>query len=101
MLHAPPGIAGEQRMDDQETKATWGGNEMNTTIAVAGATGRVGRHIVAVLEERGHTAVPISRSAGINVITGDGLADALAGAACVIDAATGPSPEQQAATEFF
>jgi uncharacterized protein YbjT (DUF2867 family) len=70
-------------------------------IAVAGASGRVGRHIVDVLEERGHDVVAISRSAGVDVITGEGLAEALAGIESVVDAATGPSPEQQAATEFF
>ncbi len=65
-------------------------------IAVAGATGRVGRHIVAVLGERGDEPVPISRSNGVDVITSAGLAEALAAAYAVIDAATGPSPEQQA-----
>jgi uncharacterized protein YbjT (DUF2867 family) len=70
-------------------------------IAVAGATGRVGRHIVDVLQARGHAVVPISRSHGIDVITGKGLAAALAGVECVVDAATGPSPEQEAATTFF
>ena len=70
-------------------------------IAVAGATGRVGRHVVEVLEARGHGVVPISRSHGVDVITRDGLAAALAGVEYVIDAATGPSPEQEAATAFF
>lgn len=70
-------------------------------IAVAGATGRVGRHAVDVLEERGHDVVSISRSGGVDVVTGDGLAEALAGVDGVIDAATGASPEQQAAMEFF
>jgi uncharacterized protein YbjT (DUF2867 family) len=70
-------------------------------IAVAGATGRVGRHIVDVLEERGHDIVGISRSVGVDVVTGEGLADALAGVETVIDAASWPSPEQEAATEFF
>jgi uncharacterized protein YbjT (DUF2867 family) len=70
-------------------------------IAVAGATGRVGRHVVDVLEEGGHDVVPISRSGGVDVITRDGLAAALTGAECIIDVATGPSPDQQAATEFF
>ena len=65
-------------------------------IAVAGATGRVGRHVVDVLEERGHDVVPISRSLGVDVVTGEGLAEALAGVETVIDAATGASPEQQA-----
>jgi uncharacterized protein YbjT (DUF2867 family) len=70
-------------------------------IAVAGATGRVGRHVVDVLEEAGHDVVRMSRSNGVDVITGDGLADALAGVDCIVDTATGPSPEQDAATAFF
>jgi uncharacterized protein YbjT (DUF2867 family) len=75
--------------------------ETRKRIAVAGATGRLGTQLVNVLEERGHEVVPVSRSTGVDVITGEGLADALAGAEYVIDAATGPSPEQEAATEFF
>ncbi|HEX6673765.1 MAG TPA: NAD(P)H-binding protein [Actinomycetes bacterium] len=70
-------------------------------VAVAGATGRVGRHVVDVLEAGGHDVVAISRSNAVDVVTGDGLAEALAGVECVIDAATGPSPEQEAATAFF
>jgi uncharacterized protein YbjT (DUF2867 family) len=70
-------------------------------IAVAGATGRVGRHVVDVLTEAGHEAVPMSRATGVDVITGEGLAAALSGVACVIDVATGPSPQEAPATEFF
>jgi uncharacterized protein YbjT (DUF2867 family) len=70
-------------------------------IAVAGATGRIGRHVADVLAEQGHDVVRISRSAGVDVVTGAGLADALRGVECVIDAASGASPEQQAATDFF
>jgi uncharacterized protein YbjT (DUF2867 family) len=70
-------------------------------IAVAGATGRVGRHVVDLLEAGGHEVVPMSRSSGVDVVTGEGLVEALAGVECVIDAASGPSPDQQAATEFF
>lgn len=74
---------------------------MTEKIAVVGATGRVGRHVADVLHGQGHDVVAISRSHGVDVITGDGLAEALTGVEVVIDAATGPSPEQQAATEFF
>jgi uncharacterized protein YbjT (DUF2867 family) len=70
-------------------------------IAVAGATGRVGHHVVDVLEGGGHDVVPMSRSGGVDVITGDGLADALAGVECIVDAATGPSPDEETATAFF
>jgi len=72
-----------------------------TRIAVAGATGRAGRHTVDVLHGDGHDVVAISRSSGVDVITGDGLAAALAGVEVVIDVTTGPSPEQGPATEFF
>jgi uncharacterized protein YbjT (DUF2867 family) len=70
-------------------------------IAVAGATGRVGQHVVDVLTERGHDVVPMSRGHGVDVTTGEGLADALAGVECIVDTVTGPWREQQAATEFF
>jgi len=70
-------------------------------IAVTGATGRLGRHVVDVLEEQGHDVVPISRSSGVDVITGEGLAEALSGVEWVIDAATQPLSDQDAATAFF
>jgi len=70
-------------------------------IAVVGATGRVGRHVVDVLIQRGYDAVPASRANGVDVITGAGLHEALAGADVIVDVATGPSPEEQPATEFF
>ncbi|HXS32304.1 MAG TPA: NAD(P)H-binding protein [Solirubrobacterales bacterium] len=70
-------------------------------IAVAGATGRLGRPTVEILRERGHEVVPISRSEGVDVITGEGLAAALEGVDLIIDAATSPSPDQAQATEFF
>jgi len=72
-----------------------------TRIAVAGATGRLGSHIVDVLEERGYEVVRISRTDGVDVVTGEGLAEALAGVDTVIDAAAYPSNEQEPATEFF
>jgi uncharacterized protein YbjT (DUF2867 family) len=70
-------------------------------IAVAGATGRVGHHVVDVLKAQGHDVVAMSRSSGVDVITGAGLAEALTGVESIIDVATGPSPDQEAATQFF
>ena len=74
---------------------------MSMKIAVAGATGRLGTHVVDVLRERGHEAVPMSRSTGVDVVTGEGLAEALEGVEAIIDAATPPTPDEQAAIEFF
>jgi nucleoside-diphosphate-sugar epimerase len=59
-------------------------------IAVAGATGRVGRHVVKILAAQGHDVVSMSRSTGVDVISGDGLAEALTGDECLVDLATGP-----------
>jgi uncharacterized protein YbjT (DUF2867 family) len=61
----------------------------------------LGHHLVDVLIERGHEVVPISRSNGVDVITGESLEEALAGVDTVVDVATGPSPKQEAATKFF
>jgi uncharacterized protein YbjT (DUF2867 family) len=70
-------------------------------IAVVGASGRAGHHAVDLLSARGHEVVAISRTHGVDIITGEGLAAALTGVDTIIDVATGPSPEQQPATEFF
>src|ERR687895_87541 len=70
-------------------------------IAVTGATGRVGSPLVEILDRRGHDVVPIARSKGVDVVSGKGLDEALAGAETIIDAATGPSADQEEATAFF
>lgn len=70
-------------------------------IAVVGATGRVGHHVVDVLESQGHEVVSISRANGIDVITGDGVEEALAGVERIVDAASSPLPDEKEATEFF
>ncbi len=68
-------------------------------VVVAGATGRLGRHVVDVLTERGHRVVPVSRATGVDIITGEGLGEALTGAEVVIDVASWHASDQEAATE--
>ncbi|WP_375485699.1 nuclear transport factor 2 family protein [uncultured Jatrophihabitans sp.] len=72
-----------------------------TRIAVAGATGHVGAAVVDVLRTSGHDAVEIARSAGVDVITGDGLDDALTGVSTVIDVLNTAETDADAATAFF
>lgn len=54
-------------------------------IAIVGATGTAGAFTAAVAKNRGHEVVEISRSCGVDLHTGAGLARALAGAVAVID----------------
>jgi uncharacterized protein YbjT (DUF2867 family) len=54
-------------------------------VAVAGGTGVVGRHVVAAARERGHDAVVLARSAGVDLTSPAGLADRLAGVDAVVD----------------
>ncbi|GAA3573541.1 NAD(P)H-binding protein [Nonomuraea rosea] len=70
-------------------------------IAVAGATGNIGALTVTALERAGHDVVRISRSLGVDLLTGDGLGDALAGVEAVVDVTNGPAGDHAAAVHFF
>lgn len=70
-------------------------------IVVIGGTGLIGTKLVSRLREKGHEAVPASPNSGVNTITGEGLAEALAGAQVVVDVANSPSFEDKAVLEFF
>ncbi|WP_291057067.1 NAD(P)H-binding protein [Herbiconiux sp.] len=70
-------------------------------IAVAGGTGTVGRHVVDLARERGHEAVVLSRGTGIDLVSGDGLARALAGVDAVVDAASVATQSAKVSEEFF
>src|SRR5690348_16506412 len=68
-------------------------------VTVLGGTGRAGAPLVMTLRARGHTVVTASRSAGVDLTTGVGVGQALAGSEAVIDA-TNP-PERLRASVFF
>lgn len=70
-------------------------------IVVIGGTGLIGFGLVALLRERGHEIVPASPSLGINAVTGEGIAGAVAGADVVVDVANSPSFEDEAVMKFF
>ena len=70
-------------------------------IVVIGGTGLIGTKLVKKLRERGDEALPASPSSGVNSITGEGLAKALAGAQVVVDVTNSPSWEDKAVFEFF
>lgn len=70
-------------------------------IVIIGGSGLIGKKLVNNLRQRGHEAVPASPSSGVNTITGEGLAQALAGAQVVVDVANSPSFEDTAVMNFF
>lgn len=70
-------------------------------IVVIGGTGLIGSKLVAKLRQQGHEAVAASPKSGVNAVTGEGLAAALAGADVVVDVANAPSWEPAAVLDFF
>jgi uncharacterized protein YbjT (DUF2867 family) len=60
-------------------------------IVVIGGTGLIGSKVVEKLKHKGHEAIAAAPNTGVNTITGEGLADALAGAQVVVDVANSPS----------
>lgn len=70
-------------------------------IVVIGGSGLIGSKVVSQLRQGGHQVIAASPATGINALTGEGLAEALADTDVVIDLANSPSFEDKAVMEFF
>src|ERR671917_571588 len=70
-------------------------------IVVIGGSGLIGSKLVRKLLEHGHQAGSASLDSGVNTLTREGLAEALAGAAVVVDVSNSPSFEDAAVMRFF
>src|SRR5580765_3222633 len=70
-------------------------------IVVIGGTGLIGSKTAPILRQGGHEVLAASPNTGVNTITGEGLAKALAGAQVVVDLANAPVWEDKAVLEFF
>ena len=70
-------------------------------ITVIGASGLIGTKVVDLLTAEGHDVVAASRASGVDVLTGDGLAEALSGADALVDVVNSPSFEDDPVMEFF
>jgi uncharacterized protein YbjT (DUF2867 family) len=70
-------------------------------ITVIGATGLIGSKVVDLLEGDGHDVVAASRASGADVLTGEGLADALTGAEVLVDLTNSPSFDDDPVMDFF
>ena len=70
-------------------------------IVVIGGTGLIGSKLVNNLRALDHEAIAASPASGVNTLTGEGLAEVLAGAQVVVDVSNSPSFEDKAVMEFF
>ena len=69
-------------------------------IAVIGGTGLIGSQVVKDLKAAGHEAVPHSQSTGVDIISGQGLDKAVAGADVVVNLTNSPTFDE-ASPAFF
>src|SRR4030095_9421740 len=70
-------------------------------VVVIGGTGLIGKKVVMNLGQRGHEVVAASPSSGVNTVTGQGVAHALARAQVVVDVSNTPNWEDNAVLAFF
>ncbi|HUL34248.1 MAG TPA: SDR family oxidoreductase [Candidatus Eisenbacteria bacterium] len=70
-------------------------------IVVIGGTGLIGSKLVTKLREHRQEVVAASPKSGVNSVTGEGLSEALKGAAVVVDVTNSPSWEDAAVLKFF
>lgn len=70
-------------------------------IVIVGGTGLVGSILVGRLRALGHQAIAASRSTGVDIATGQGLDEVLAGAEIVIDTSNARSDDPVEMLNFF
>lgn len=74
--------------------------EPTKSITVIGATGLIGRQLVPLLRDAGHNVTAASRDSGVDLLTGQGLDDALADAEVIVDVINSTTPEDSAEAFF-
>ena len=70
-------------------------------IAVAGGTGLVGRYVVTELIDAGHDPVVLSRTQGVDLVSGTGLDQVLKDAQVLIDVSNIATLSRKRSEEFF
>ncbi len=70
-------------------------------ILVIGGSGLIGSQVIANLTGLGHEAVSASPRSGVDTVTGEGLAEAVAGAHTVVDVSNSPSFDDDPVMHFF
>ena len=70
-------------------------------IVVIGGTGLIGSKLVTKLRADGHDPLAASPATGVDIITGQGLDEAVAGADVVVDVSNAPDWDDVAVMDFF
>jgi uncharacterized protein YbjT (DUF2867 family) len=70
-------------------------------IVVIGGTGLIGSKLVEKLRKDGHEPLAAALETGVNLLTGEGLAEAVDGAQVVVDVANAPAWDDAAVLDFF
>lgn len=70
-------------------------------LVIIGGTGLIGSKLVTTLRDHGHNAVAAAPDTGVNILTGEGVAEVLQGADVVVDVSNSPSFEDDAVMRFF
>ncbi|MGV9800175.1 SDR family oxidoreductase [Mycobacterium sp. NPDC003449] len=70
-------------------------------VTVFGATGQIGSKVVELLTQAGYDVEAAARASGADVLTGDGLKEALAGSEVLVDVVNSPSFADDAVLDFF
>ncbi|HEY8954455.1 SDR family oxidoreductase [Chitinophaga sp.] len=70
-------------------------------ILVIGGTGLIGKEVCKKLESAGNEVIVGAASRGVNILTGEGLEEALAETDIVIDLSNSKSPDGETALNFF
>jgi uncharacterized protein YbjT (DUF2867 family) len=70
-------------------------------IVVIGGTGLIGSKLVEKLREDGHEPLAAALETGVDLLTGEGLGEALDGAQVVVDVANAPAWDDAAVLDFF
>src|SRR6202007_3320101 len=70
-------------------------------IVVIGGRGLIGSKVTTKLSAEGHEVITASRRSGVDSLTGEGLANAVAGADVLVDAADSPLFDDEAVMHFF
>ncbi|TCP36041.1 SDR family oxidoreductase [Sphingomonas sp. BK235] len=70
-------------------------------IVVIGGTGQIGSKVVSGLQERGHSALAASPDTGVDIISGNGLNEAVDGAEVVVDVTNVITMDRDASIGFF